>query len=232
MSDLLNLKTQFEVRYTPILNFQEVYRRILSPYLRIAKFNIFNQNQINEYIVLQFEEDSYHIDCRFDRMVFVSEGVREDLKKSSGPLFIYFEILEQIKQSSSFGKINNALLAEFNLRTLELTNKELLANFSQKFLTESASFNLADFPEKDYKLSIDFKNNDNELKYEFGPFHYEKDVFNYNLNAVTRKDIAFFKDLVGIAISSTYFEPLSDPQFSTYKSFSKILNENSTRIYL
>lgn len=232
MDQEINLKTQFEIRYTPILNFQEVYRRILSPYLRIAKFNIFNQNQINEYIILLFEEDAYQIDCRFDRIVFVSEGTRDDLKKSSGPFFLFFEILQKIKESSSFGKFTNALLAEWNLKTTEKNKDEVVKTFAEKFLKEPINFNLESYPEKDYKVTLEFKNRKDELRYEFGPFQYEKDVLNYQLNSVSKKDMNTFKNMNGLLINATYFENIGDPQFSTYKSFSKVISENSVRLYL
>ena len=229
----LNLKTQFEVRYTPILNFPEVYKRIFTPYLRLAKFNIFNQNQITEYIILMFENEGYQIDCRFDRIIFVSEGVREDLKKSTGPFLFFFEILQKIKDFGSFGKINNALLSEWNLKeTVGKNNDEIVNDFSKKFLTLNTSFNIQEFPDKDYKLTLEFKNKDKQLRYEFGPFQYEKDVEGFQLNQITKKEISNYKNYKGLLINATYFENTSDPQFSTYKSFSKILNENSIRIYL
>lgn len=93
-------KLEFEIIYSPILNFSQVYKEKIGPFIRLASnININNENSLKETIRITFSEEKLDITCNLDRIIFRTQGDLERLTKSSqSPVRIVFDILEAIKQ--------------------------------------------------------------------------------------------------------------------------------------
>src|SRR4051812_39699224 len=103
------LKTQFEIRYTAILDFASRYKSIVSPFLKLSTFSIQDLGMLEEHIQLGFTKDSFTLDLRWDRMIFTTQVKISNLYEKSGPTSSYFEIFERLKALDSFGQVQNIL---------------------------------------------------------------------------------------------------------------------------
>ena len=217
-----NLKTQFEVRYSTLLNFKTDYKLIFAPYLKNCEFTVNNSDTIKEYIVLVFKEEKYIIDCRWDRIVFTSEGIRDDLKKSQGPFFTFFEIFEKLKNLDAFGEIKNVLLAEWNLIEYEKSLEEIKKLFRKSFLSDKSFNSTRDLPNEDFSVTFTYGDqNDKFQRCTFGPFVPKKDVANYDLIPITKNLSSEFEGKKGILSESLYFEKTLQANFDSYKKASR-----------
>lgn len=219
-----NLKTQFEIRYSTLLNFNTEYKSIFSPYLKICEFNLHNINTIEEYIVLTFKKEKFSIDCRWDRIVFVSEGIRDDLKKSQGPLFYFFEILDKLKSLPTFGKIQNILLVEWNLIEYDYELENLKEKFRKSFLSNKLLKPATEIPTEDFSVTYTYGDeNEKFQRYTFGPFVQKRDIINYDLLPISRKLTTELESKKGIFSESFYFEKTSQGELDSYKKASRTI---------
>ena len=142
-------KLEFEIIYSPILNFSQVYKEKIGPFIRLASnININNENSLKETIRITFSEEKLDIACNLDRIIFRTQGDLERLTKSSqSPVRIVFDILQAIKQLNGFDEIRAYV---FTVNYLNPTDKseDVLEVFSKKFL--SANEFLRDFSDSGY----------------------------------------------------------------------------------
>lgn len=225
-------KKQFEIRYTPILDFSQMYRSLISPYLRLtADFAIQNQNSLDEYVVLKFRSENYHIDCRWDKIIFLSEGNRDDLLKPQGPIFMFFEIFNKISIGPTFGKVVNAVLASHSLIESKYSNEEIVTRFKEKFFQPGVAFQIAGL-KTDMGVALEFTNDSTIFKLRYGPFDYKKDVKDFNLNPHSLKAIDSYKDDKGIIVEALYYQEISKVNFETFRNFDQYINSYTSRITL
>jgi hypothetical protein len=222
-------KIQFEVRYNAILNFREVYRSIMGRYAK-SEFAIVNENTNSEYIVVKFKKEKYQIDCRWDRIIFLSEGDRSDLDRAQGPLFIFFEILDKLRSQPTFHDITNALITASHLFEVEDTSDNIIKRFKKQYIS-GVGFDFSNFSQ-DYSITHEFQREDKTFRIVFGPFNYKTDVGNYNLSPVLQLRGENFKDLKGLYIETLYFEKLSMVNFESFLSMKRKIGENITKIKL
>lgn len=129
--------TQFEVRYTHILNFNQIIRETLSPYLRMTtSFNFANQGRFEESLRINFEEEYYSIDCRWDRLIFVCEGDPNRFSRSGSTIKIFWEILQRLTELSTFGALRQSLFVSHEINLIDFTYSEILQKLKDKFLTK------------------------------------------------------------------------------------------------
>lgn len=224
-----NLTTQFEIRYTHILNFSTAYKELVTPYLALCDFSVSNANTLEEFIVMRFDKEGYLIDFRWDRLILLSEGERNDLKKPQGPFFIYFQLFSELKSLKTFGKVINAVLSETALNEDEGNLILIKKKFKETFFLPNYALKYEDFDE-DYSITTEFEKNGKRLQVMFGPFDYKKDVATHGLSPIYRKKPESFESLRGIFFNSLYFEPLLTVDFDTYKRFTKIINSTCATI--
>lgn len=171
--------TQFEVRFTQILNFNQVIRETLSPYLRMSSsFNFANQGQFEESIRINFEEDRYSIDCRWDRIVFLSEGNPEIFSKQNSVMKIFWEIVEKLTQVSTFGALRNCLFVSFEINILDLNQTEILKMIKDKFFTQEIE-NIMKGP-TELAIILEKVSSTKQTTVTFGPYS-KSDNKKYNL---------------------------------------------------
>ena len=102
---------QFEIRYNHILNFSQIARNLLAPYVRLTQsIKIDNQNTLEETYFLNFEDDGYVIIVSWDRIVFKGQGSLDTYTQKNSPIdSLFFDIFKQIYELKEFGKIQRSL---------------------------------------------------------------------------------------------------------------------------
>lgn len=103
----------FELQYDFMLNFGEVYRKLLGPFVRLAKnISILDEGKLTETLRFEFAEDKLRIDVGPERMVLLTEGeiplTTFEHSTSSGKIF--FEILDKLRKVETFGNFKQYLL--------------------------------------------------------------------------------------------------------------------------
>lgn len=216
MSELINAKFQFEIRYTYILDFESHYKSILSPYLKLATgMEIHGQNTRNEYIKLLFEEDGFSIDCRWDRMVFVSEDKLDNIKKNQSSLNkIFYEIFETISSLPSFGGVTNYVMVANGIKILENSAfDEIVENFIDQYLTDVASSHFKG-SNKDVAISTDYTRNGIEISERFGPYNFKEDISRQKLLPFSKDgDNSDLHSNHGYMIRANFFEDTANIDF-------------------
>lgn len=226
MSNIINAKFQFEIRYTYILDFESHYKSILSPYLKLASgMEIHAQNTRNEYIKLLFIEDGYTVDCRWDRMVFVSEEPLENLKNKQSSLNkVFFDIFKKISSLPSFGKITNYLMLSNGLIIIDNSSfDDLVEKFTDDYFTQKIKSNFINSP-KDSAISIEYRKESQNILQQFGPFNGKKDLEKHNLRVFNEADrsLTDLENKQGYLIQVKLFE---ESNSINYDTCSKLINQ-------
>lgn len=199
------IKLQAEIRFTALLNFRNIYKPIISPYLKLCKFEIFNTDTVQEYIILDFKDEGIAIDLRWDKIIFVCEGKKENLFASNGPMHHFFDILTKLSKDESFGKILNYILAEWNLYEIEKEEDQILQDFKNKYLVSTVLPD-TDYNTDDLGVIINYKEKENLIKLQFGPYKAETDIETYKLKLPFSKDLPKVLTKKGILSQTIHFE--------------------------
>ena len=169
------LKTQFEIRYTNILDFPSRYKAIVSPFLRLATFNIHSMDTLEEFIVLNFNNEPNIIDLRWDKAIFYTTREVSSLYQKNGPTTSYFEIFSRLKELESFGLVQNMLLAKWWLN--ESCPRD---EYFKRYIKKSAQVD--GFELDDIAIIEEYTNNEKDLfKIEHGFFKPEKDLQRFGI---------------------------------------------------
>ena len=154
-------KLQFEVVYSPILNFNQVYREKIASFTRLAnKINVdvASENSLKETMRINFVEEEFAIHCNLDRIIFVTQGDLERFTKNAqSPIRIFFDMLTNIGQIDTFDKVKSYVYAVSYLNPME--EKTIVESFSKKFLHTNNS----DFLSADYNEAV-FAKQDHNIK--------------------------------------------------------------------
>lgn len=200
-----SIKTQIEVRYSAILNFRDIYKPIVSPFLKLAKFQIFNADTLQEYIILDFKDEGFSLDIRWDRIIFMCEGEKENLYSANGPMLHFFLILEKLFNDTSFGAITNYILAEWILLQIDQDDDQITRNFKNKYL-DSSVLPETDYGMNDIGIAIDYKEKGNTIRLEFGPYKSETDIQAYKLRTPFSKEFSNLLTKKGILVQIIHNE--------------------------
>ncbi len=140
-------KLQFEIIYTPVLNFSQVYRKHLSAFLRlVSNVNVSNENTLTETLRMTFAEDKFDIRCNLDRVIFRTQGDLERFTKNpQSSIRNFFDILDNIKRIETFGEVRAYVFTVNYINPVEL-GTDVVKEFSERFLKENKNT-----PHHDYK---------------------------------------------------------------------------------
>lgn len=176
-------KVQFEIRYTPILNFEQVYRGILSPYLAlVSAFKIINERTSSEGLLLYFENEQFQIDVRWDRIVVLFEGNLEKLFEKNSQIKYFFDIYEQLYNLNSFGKVSNYIALSYYVKIEDKIYSKIIDAFKERYLSKDSSFNvLKAETSNDVAMILNFEKEGNDINWTFGPFEFERDKDKHKL---------------------------------------------------
>jgi hypothetical protein len=172
MSAILYPKFQFEVRYTHILNFSNIAREIISPFIKLCNsFNFFNEGTKEETIRLIFEDD-FFIDVRWDKIILLSERNPNRFDDENSQITVFFKILKKLQETISFGKFNNYYFLLYLVKLSDETSAEILGSFKKKYFHDSVDKLLPNA--NDYSVVLQ-RNDDKKNKQEqisTGPYSY------------------------------------------------------------
>lgn len=227
MSGFLTARIQFEIKYTHILNFGSLYKEVVSPYLKLSSgFTLHNQNTPQEYIQILFEEDNFHIDCRWDRIIFVSEGSLSKFKDTKSSFKIFFEIFEKLRAQSSFGKINNYVALAHGVRIKEKEDFEsLVESFQGNFLKSKVNNISAGKAVDDIAIILEFTEGGKDVNLSIGPYDYEKDIDNRNLTPFKSSELNPIKENHGYIMQLKINEVTQEVNFEKVTSFIEIVEK-------
>jgi hypothetical protein len=213
MKSPFTIKTQFEIRFTPILNFDNVVPEIVSPYQRLATL------QTHEYgFKLSFEE-GYYLEIRNNNLIFYCKG---DVEKPETTLKYFFELYEKITKLKSYGKTDNVLLAKYALLESDENEETIVKKFrkdyfSEKIPTKGTLDDIGIVLESTYESKL--------LKTDFGIFKALKDMQRFVLDMGNLEYHLELKTKKGYLIIPTIFEKLSKPTFETFREFNLLCKE-------
>jgi hypothetical protein len=213
---MLPIRTQLEVRYTHLIDFRNIYKSIVQPYTKLGKWEINNADTYQEYIVLRFEDEGYFIDFRWDRIVFVAEGKKENLFEINGPLIFFQNMIDQLMKLEDFGKITAAILAEWLVLEIDKTEEEVVKDFRERFFGTKLPL-ATDYTFVDVGIIEEFKNVDSEIKLQFGPFRPTEDIPRLKIQPLLSKNKNVFNDKRGILIQAVITDKDIIPDYNHFR---------------
>lgn len=186
---------QFEVRYNHILNFSQIARKILAPFVRLSQsINIENQNTLQERIVLNFEEENYLIIVSWDRILIKGQNSLTPFVSKNSPIQMPFlAILARLKELEEFGSILNVLYAVTYIKKFSIEKEELFTRFSDKYLNTETK-NIMDNP-NDLAVILEDRGSEHETTVMIGPYFGISDLDRRTIkpiNSSTLDDSDFF----------------------------------------
>ncbi len=161
---------QFEIRYNHILNFSQIARKVIAPYVKLAQgLKVENQNTLNEKIILNFEDENYFIIVGWDRILIKGQHNLETYTSKNSPIEMpFFAILEKIKEFDEFGSIQNSLFAINYIRKLNIPEKDINSHFHNKFLLPESRKVLEN--SNDIAIMLEDRKSEHETTISFGPY--------------------------------------------------------------
>ncbi|MGY5849546.1 hypothetical protein [Salegentibacter sp. F14] len=161
---------QFEVRYDHILNFSQIARKIVAPYVRLSQsIKIENQNTVEERIILNFEEEDYLIIVSWDRILIKGQNSLNPYLSKNSPIQIPFlAILDRLKDLEEFGSIKNALFAATYIKEFKIEKDEIFSKFSDKYLN-SETQSILD-TSNDLAITLVDRGSEHETTVSLGPY--------------------------------------------------------------
>ena len=215
MTDLQCLKFQFEVRYTHILNFSSIIKDILGPYLKLASsFSISNQGVAEESYRLDFEEDSFWVDFRWDRMIFLSERNIDRFKHDNSQVQIFFDIAEKLKQKETFGVISHYILLADLLKVIDRPFQEIKGEIKTEYLTTNTD-KIINEPD-DLAITLQKNDRNKDITITFGPFA-KNDIEARKLIPFKSPELLEHMNSSGVLIELKTFEKTGTVNYALFK---------------
>ena len=216
MEKILCPKFQFEVRYTHILNFSLIAREILSPYLKLTTgFQIFGQNSLEETIRINFEEDSFHIDVRWDRIILIGERDIERFDDENSQIKVFFEIIDKLQNTNSFGSFTSFLFLIYFVKIQEKVQNKILDEFVSKYCTPEIK-NLLNDP-NDISITLEKSNYADKQETIMVGLFTNKDLEVHSLMPFKSKELLDIRQKYGLMLQLRIFENITKPTFKTFQ---------------
>lgn len=221
-------KFQFEVRYTNILNFSLTARNVVSPFLKLAKsFNIFNQGMLEEQIKLNFDDDAFAIDLRWDRIILIAEKDISRFSDNNSPVKTFFQILDKLSKESSFGVITNYLFWVTLVKIMPENYSAILANFKKNNLNPNVDIFIQD-PD-DISIVLEKKDGQKLTSIAIGPFS-QTDIINRGLIPFKSPELQGLINSVGLIMELKIFESSSSVDFTIFKELIRLTTNQYSKL--
>lgn len=184
--DILIPVHQFEIRYSPILGFSEIIRKVLNPFLPLTTaVKIENENRISEKYILTFENQLYSIFASWDRLIFRFEGdVKSLVEKNSIIEEPFLNIFQRLSQDENFGVIKNCLshILFINIFNKDLSREDITRNFLKQYF--NSNFIQGELKEPtDLAIVYENRSPNSQVKLTFGPY--------FGLEELEKRNISF-----------------------------------------
>jgi len=228
--DTLTTVFQFEIRYNHILNFSQIARKILSPYVRLAKrITLENQNTIEERIIFNFDDDDYLIIVNWDRILIKGQGNLSAYTTKNSPIQTpFFTILEDIRALKEFGSIQNVLLAINYIKKLDIKEE----NLAERFVAKTMKGDVSKILDRNTNIAINIidRESGDEKSVSFGPYFGTKELMSRPIIPVNLNNLGD-TDFTGVMLEYKHFKHTSDSNFNKFVSMTKISNEITERVW-
>jgi hypothetical protein len=225
---MITLKTQIEIRYLPILNFKDLYRTLVNPFIKDSKIEFGKINTQEEHIILKFPDEGYLVDIRWDRIVYACDGKKDNFYTANGPLFIFFSIFEKIRGLADFGEILNVLLAQWDLAEADKKEETIIQLFRSKYLQNVP---IVDDYKEDLAIMVDFENKENIIKLHFGPYNEKKDVQFFGLAPISKEN-RFLLTKKGVLVNTILTQKTNFADIEVFKRMDKKIQALTSQIVL
>lgn len=219
--DALVTAFQFEIRYNHILNFSQIARKILSPYVRLAQsITLENQNTVEERIIFNFVDDDYLIIVSWDRILIRGQDSLDAYTVKNSPLETpFFSIFERIKNLEEFGSIQNVLFVVNYIKQLDIKKEALV----EKFISKTLQNGVSKIMDKNSHIAIvlETKETGEEKSITYGPYLGTAELMKRPLPPVNLDSLED-TDFIGTMIEYKHFKQTNTINFSDFVNMSKI----------
>ena len=221
---------QFEIRYNHILSFSQIARKVLSPYVRLAKsIRVENQNTVEERIILNFEEDDYLIIVCWDRILIKGQGdMNTYTTKNSSIETPFLNILDKIKELNEFGSIQNMLLAVNYIKKQNIEKEMLVEQFVSKTVNDGVSKLLEN--NTDVAITLENKKEGEETSISFGPYFGTNELKKRQIIPVNIDKLEG-TDFLGTLLEYRHFKTTKEVVFNDFVEMVKISNEIKNKVW-
>lgn len=165
----------FELKYDFMLDFAQNYRKLLGPFVRLAKtLSILNEGKLNETLRLDFTEDKFRIEVGPESMVLITEGENPLplFVHTTAPGKVFFEILEKLRKEETFGNFKQLILLMESLTEMEEEKEDIIRMLHRSYL----STNLVQPKNSPRTFDLNFGFNEGEGFYNMHVAYYDSSM--------------------------------------------------------
>ncbi len=220
---------QFEIRYTAILDFPNIIRKPISPFVKFAKkITVDNEGSHNERITLSYDDEYFQIIINWDRIIFRFEGDKENLGKNNSIIEEpFFNIFKKIREQENFGEVNNILYYSFIINPIKIDHDNLLKKFLGKYLTNYQG--IVEQPD-DIAVTLEKKIDNKQINITFGPYFGDEDLKKRNI-FVKNPVVTDISNDLGICLDFKILNITKTINFSDYKEITKLERNYVDRVW-
>jgi hypothetical protein len=222
---------QMEIRYDHILNFSQIARKILAPFVRLSQsIKIENQNTVEERIILNFEEENYLIIVSWDRIILRGQNSLSPYLSKNSPFEMPFlAILDRLKELDEFGSIKNVLYVVIYVKQIiKIKKEDLCLRFSDKFLNPE-TINLMDTT-KDLAVTLEDRGVEHETTFSFGPYFGILDLTRRTIRPINLEALENI-DFSGIMLEYKHGYSTSKVSLKDFENLTKTSNKVFDRLW-
>jgi len=215
---------QFEIRFTKILNFNEVINEVIAPFVPMALDIIIEDESLKSLCRYNLIFEGYNILITWDRVLIKLDGELKNLSENNSIIEEpFFNLFSKIRDLKSFGNVVNCLCVAVIVNHSGKTKTEILNDFSTRFLNMNNVEKIIYKP-SDVGLTLNENNDGKQITLTFGPYIGVTDLQNRKI-MTQNQEILKHIDILGEMVEIKIFEILKSVSFAKYKELLKMIIE-------
>lgn len=220
MSDVFIPIHQFEIRYTPILDFDMGSKKIVSPFIKLVNsFQIEQENTHRQRISLKFNEDFDTIGVWWDRIFIKTIATDGNFTESPSSFTSLFQpIFEKLKELDSFGNIHTIIFHTIAVKPYVGEIKDIINDFKSEYFTDKIDDFCKDA--QDYGVVIESQKNEKHITCNLGPYVGVEDLIKRNIGTLTDDKYNQRGRMITVTITATK----EDITHKYYKELNELAN--------
>lgn len=161
---------QFEIRFTPLIGFQNIIHEAVVPYSNLySNASVSNELTKDIRFTLEFPETQHKIIIGWDRLVLRYEGIIERLGDANSIVDEpFFSLFERIKNLSQFGKVTSFLCYSILIKKIENNKEAIVENFTNRYY--SSAFKQIDNEWNDVAFILEKHTGEKNVSIQHGPY--------------------------------------------------------------
>lgn len=177
---MIELKSTFVIDYSTIVNIQQKHLReiatLFSPLT--SRIRVRNDGDSNEEVLLFFEEEGYILSVNWKRIRYMKQGPHESYETGSGPISLFFRLVEETKGLEEFGEYESGAINQFLLLEEDDFRADSSDDFVDTYLSEGFAEAFGNV--QDSGLTLIYSESGLFRQIRCGPFR-EKDISDFTL---------------------------------------------------